>query len=100
LDIDRAIPIGLIVNELVTNAFKHGISNEGEPQIRVSLTRMDSDRLELRVADNGPGIKEGKIAGRPGSFGMKLVQTLVVQLNGDLQVIRENGTVFKIEIRA
>ena len=100
LDIDRAIPIGLIVNELVTNAFKHGISNEEEPHIRVSLSRVDSDRLELRVADNGPGIKEGKIAGRPGSFGMKLVQTLVVQLNGDLQVIRENGTVFKIEIRA
>jgi two-component sensor histidine kinase len=98
MDIDMAIPIGLIVNELVTNAFKHAFANTDSPRIRVHLSKKEEAMMELIVADNGKGITGKTTDSR--SFGMKLVHTLVEQLNGTLQQEQENGTLYKIQIRA
>lgn len=97
LDIDRAIPIGLIVNELITNAFKHAFDGAQSPRINISLSRNANDLMELVVADNGKGVSQFSSGSR--SFGMKLVYTLVEQLNGTLEQKHENGTVYSIQIR-
>jgi two-component sensor histidine kinase/tetratricopeptide (TPR) repeat protein len=94
LDIDLVMPIGLIVNELVTNAFKHAFSGINEPSVTISLQQKQAKLLELQVADNGKGLVEEKT----GSFGMKLVQTLVKQLNGKMTVQQNPGTAYTIEI--
>ena len=98
LDIDVAIPVGLIVNELVTNAFKHAFAGfTADPKIEIMLTDMASDKIELRIADNGKGITG--MTNRPGSLGMKLVHTLVAQLNGSIEQQQQNGTVYKIQLQ-
>jgi two-component system, sensor histidine kinase PdtaS len=98
LDIDMAIPIGLIVNELVTNAFKHAFRHVNDPRVHISLEKISDGSMQLKIADNGKGLDDNQDAS--GSFGMKLVQTLVKQLNGSLQVSQDNGTVYNIQIRA
>jgi two-component sensor histidine kinase/Tfp pilus assembly protein PilF len=98
LDIDMAIPIGLIVNELVTNAFKHAFNATTNPRVDVSLEKKTDGTMLLRIADNGKGLATSIDTSR--SFGMKLVHTLVEQINGNLQVAQDNGTVYSIQIRA
>ena len=100
MDIDRAIPIGLIVNELVTNAFKHAFNDIQQPLIAISLMQTADKTIELKVTDNGKGMQTAADLKKSGSFGMKLVYTLVDQLNGQLTITQQQGTVFKIDIRA
>ncbi|MCS3794812.1 sensor histidine kinase [Niastella sp. OAS944] len=100
VDIDMAIPIGLIVNELVTNSFKHAFHGVADPKIIISLQQQSDDRLILTIADNGNGLKSSEALNKATSFGIKLVNMLVDQLNG-VMTIRENpGITFTIEIRA
>lgn len=96
LDIDRAVPIGLIVNELVSNAFKHAFKGVEQPRIAVWLTQRKGQGLELGVADNGTGIRHPDDLQKPASFGMKLVRTLVLQLNAQLHIEQNKGTTFRI----
>ena len=98
MDIDMAVPIGLIVNELATNAFKHAFATVAEPRLRVSLDMQDEKTMNLRVADNGKGIAGTELDGKEQSFGMKLVQTLVKQLGATMEVTQRNGTIFDIRI--
>lgn len=98
MDIDMAIPIGLIVNELVTNAFKHAFIAIEQPKINVSLCHNAAGGMQLQITDNGNGIIAGTDTSK--SFGMKLVHTLVTQLNGTLQQHQDNGTIYNIQIRA
>lgn len=100
MDIDRAIPIGLIVNELLTNAFKHAFKDIAHPLISISLKQTEEKTIELKVADNGKGLQPAADLKKSGSFGMKLVHTLVDQLNGELSLKQNPGTVFTIAIRA
>ncbi|MBO9661165.1 MAG: sensor histidine kinase, partial [Chitinophagaceae bacterium] len=95
MDIDLAMPIGLIVNELVTNAFKHAFAGINDPSITIRLQELQEKKLELLVSDNGKGMEGDSKAG---SFGMKLVQTLVRQMNGRLSVDSNPGTAYTIEI--
>lgn len=98
MDIDLAIPIGLIVNELITNAFKHAFRDVAQPEIHLALLEKQ-DHLELTVADNGKGLQVPEGLESPGSFGMKLVQTLVEQVNGTMTIRQQPGTTYTIEIR-
>lgn len=95
VDIDRAVPLGLIVNELVSNAFKHAFSGIEQPQVEITLIQKEHS-LELRVADNGKGLQNIDDLQKPGSFGMKLVRTLVLQLNAQLHIEHKQGTIFRI----
>lgn len=99
MNIDLAIPIGLIVNELVTNAFKHAFRDAAQAAINISLEQK-KDGLSLRVADNGQFAGAAGQTVASNSFGMKLVRTLVAQVNGELQVDQQSGTAYTILIRA
>ncbi len=99
LAVDKAIPCGLIVNELVTNAFKHAFPGDRAGAISVYLQALDDRRLELSVADDGVGMSaaSGATAGRGrGSLGMQLVHTLVAQLGGTLTTGSGAGTVHTV----
>lgn len=100
VDIDMAIPIGLIVNELVTNSFKHAFHGVADPRIIVSLQQQSNDRLILTIADNGNGLKSSEALNKATSFGIKLVNMLVDQLNGVMTIRESPGITFTIEIRA
>ncbi len=95
--LDRAIPCGLIVNELVSNAIKYAFPKQAEALISVHLKKKRRN-YTLSVSDNGLGLPEGFGADEPFSLGMDLVRTLTEQLNGKLQIESEpgHGAVFTI----
>ncbi|MBC6492953.1 sensor histidine kinase [Flavihumibacter stibioxidans] len=98
VDIDSAIPIGLIVNELLSNACKHAFGPDTDPKVWVSFRQDGVSGYILRVADNGRGMGDGNEAENNASFGMKLVHTLVTQLDAEMNIVNNNGTEFIIEM--
>jgi PAS domain S-box-containing protein len=96
LDADTAIPLGLLVNELVTNAVKHAFPGGRGGTIAVTLRGEDGGRLHLQVRDDGVGLPPGGAGERAGGLGLQLVEALVEQLSGTLEVAREAGTRFDI----
>lgn len=88
--LDTAIPCGLIVNELLTNAFKHAFPGEARGTISVRATRTGS-RIELKVDDDGAGMP-AQPANQPGHLGLELVRALARQLRAELHITGERGT--------
>ena len=99
LDIDTAIPCGLIINELVSNALKHAFPPDwqrpesGQNQVRVAL-RLDDGQCKLTVSDNGAGLPADLNIKGQESLGLRLVNILSRQLKGVLEMNREGGTTF------
>jgi PAS domain S-box-containing protein len=95
LPLTKAIPCGLILNELVTNALKYAFAGPGG-RITVA-TRRVGDRVELSVADNGRGLPAHITPQTATTLGLQLVANLTGQLKGGLRIDRENGTLFTID---
>jgi two-component sensor histidine kinase len=101
LDIDRAVPCGLIVNELLVNAFKYAFEKNAAGRILVSA-RKDGSRLLLSIADDGIGLPPRIVTGeQAGGLGLTLVKNLVQQLRGRLEFdagIDGRGTTIRFDI--
>jgi two-component sensor histidine kinase len=97
LDVDKALPIGLIVNEIVTNAFKYAYKNVAHPSLHISCTEQGND-INLTIKDNGAGLDETKWKQTGGSFGKQLVTTLCRQLRAKQSLDVNNGTRFQFVI--
>lgn len=95
LGIDRAIPAGLILNELISNALKHAFPEGRRGSIRIE-GRHREGRIALAVADDGVGVPETVDLDRPRSMGFEIVKILTRQLKGVSQLNREGGTTFQI----
>jgi predicted ATPase/two-component sensor histidine kinase len=100
LDLDRAVSVGLIVNELVSNALKHAFPGERTGRIRVELKLLEGKRYVLVVMDDGVGIPSDFDAARADSLGFQLVHDLARQLHGTVALSRECGTTFNIAFDA
>ena len=99
LTIDKAVPAGLILNELFTNALKYGKSSEEKLDLRVSLKR-NGDFITMLVADQGSGLRHDIDPSNPNTLGLRVVQTLCKQLNATLSLDRNGGSVFSIRFPA
>jgi PAS domain S-box-containing protein len=95
LDIDLAIPCGLIVNELVSNSLKYAFRDGRAGEIRVGLARNGQNYI-LTVSDNGPGLPPGVDFRNTPSLGLQLVNLLAGQLDGTVELDCSRGTRFKI----
>ncbi|SFZ93972.1 Two-component sensor histidine kinase, contains HisKA and HATPase domains [Flaviramulus basaltis] len=91
LDVDTAVPIGLIVNELLTNALKYAFPKNSEGNISISLSKSNPETLILKVIDNGIGKTKG-LAPKGTGFGSQLIKLLTQQLNGEMEEDTLNGT--------
>ncbi len=96
LNINIAIPCGLIINELVTNAIKHAFPGNRAGIVKVDLKKLKNKSYQLVVSDNGIGVSDKIIKGDLDSLGMELVRLLVGQINGTLVMNNKSGTQFKI----
>jgi two-component sensor histidine kinase len=96
LGVDTAIPCGLILNELVSNSLKHAFPDGREGEIHIELRSDDNDKFTLMVSDNGVGLLEDLDFRNTESLGLQLVNTLVNQLEGTIELDRRDGTAFKI----
>ncbi|WP_046755445.1 tetratricopeptide repeat-containing sensor histidine kinase [Kordia jejudonensis] len=95
---DTILHVGLLMNELITNAIKHGLKETKEPKLEISLKNYDS-YLELKVKDNGHGLPENIDLVSIESYGMILIDKIVNrQLDGELIYAYKNGALFTINI--
>lgn len=100
ISIDAAVPIGLILNELLTNTFKYAISNTKQNKIIIELIPADQGELNTIIfRDNGPGMPESIDIEKSNSLGMKVIKLLTRQLGGKLKYYNRDGSVFEIPFR-
>lgn len=91
MDIDTAIPCGLIINELMSNAMKHAFPGDSKGEINIKFHQIDH-KLILTVEDNGIGLPPNMEFENISSLGLKLVNTLVNQIDGEIEINSDSGT--------
>lgn len=99
LNLDNAIPCGLIVNELITNVFKYAFPGDRKGEINIVLKQLNKSVI-LSVSDNGVGIKKQIDYKTTESLGFQLINSLVAQIDGDLNYENNNGTKFTLTFKA
>ena len=105
-NMDTAVPLGIIVNELISNSLKHAFTEDEDGEIRIRLCREELNNethmslFSLTISDDGKGIPQNIELGKLESLGLQLVNTLVDQLNGSIELNRVQGTEFKIAFNA
>ena len=95
LNMETAVPLGLMVNELVNNAFKHAFKS-GEGLLSITLKRESPDTYNLTVADDGPGLPSDFNIATTASLGMRLVETFTRQLKAKFDILPGVGSTFRL----
>ena len=100
VDIDTAVPLGLIMNELITNSFKYAFHANAVGEIVISLEEIGEHEFMLVYKDNGPGLPEDFDVDNSPSLGMRLIYRLAYQLSGKVFFEQDNNfTVFKVQFK-
>jgi two-component sensor histidine kinase len=97
MDIDKALPIGLIMNEIITNALKYAYKDISHPSLHIQLAQ-HTDHITCSVKDNGIGINETEWKQKSSSFGKQLITALCKQLRARQALVVDQGTQFTISI--
>ena len=101
LDLDTMVPLGLVLNELITNSFKHAFTGRERGLIDLRITRVNDRDFDLIYSDDGVGMPPEKLADDGATLGVGLINSLVEQLNGFLTVESDgNGTRYHVRFRA
>lgn len=100
LPIDSAVPCGLVVNELITNALKHAFPDGRSGEIHIDLGTSGDDLVELSVSDDGVGMGSDWDQENPSTLGLQLVVLLTEQIGGTLDIQRSNPTRFELRFPA
>lgn len=95
MNINQAIPSALLVNEIVTNAYKHAFENQGQGVIDITVTEGD-EKVKIVIKDNGIGMPADVMEESSTSIGLTLVKLLEQQLDGDVHFSNDNGTEFSL----
>ncbi len=98
MTIDAGIPLGLIINELLTNTFKHGFSAGDTGTITITVTRSQPEWLEITYRDTGKGLPESFVLENCDSLGMQLIQNLIFQSSGEIRMESDNGICVQMKI--
>jgi two-component sensor histidine kinase len=96
IELDELIPCGLIINEVLANSFKHAFSETEDGQILITLRKSPDNMVRLEIMDNGKGLPEDFDIKGIDSLGLKIVNTLVVQLDAEMALEGRDGTRFSI----
>jgi len=96
LNVDWAMPIGIILNELISNIIKHAYPESKKGSISITL-KVVNQVLEIVVRDNGVGLNEGFNVKKSNSFGLQLVHSMVEQLKGDIRFVNEFGLIVNMQ---
>ncbi len=103
INVELAVPCGLIINEIISNSLKYAFPENGTEEkegiIKINFNKNEEDEFDLTVSDNGIGMPEGINEKKKLSLGLQLVETLVNQLEGTLEICSDNGAVFKIKFK-
>ena len=95
INLNTIVPLGLLINELVSNSIKHGISESEQSEIKISISK-EADIYTFNYSDNGNWIEPGK---EKSSFGLELIGILTEQMNGEFTLSKDNGTHYKFILK-
>ncbi|UAM97608.1 sensor histidine kinase [Polaribacter litorisediminis] len=96
LDVDTAIPLGLIINEAITNSFKYAFTSDKKNTLFIQISKEHAHNYKLIIEDNGSGISNDLDLAKTTSLGLKLIYRLVKQLHGSITQTNINGAKFVI----
>jgi len=96
LDSGILFPVGIIVNELLTNAVKYAFSGAKSGEIKVKISRKDDNHIEIIIRDNGSGLPDAMEISNSRGIGLTLVKMMIQQINGSIKINRVGGTEFRI----
>lgn len=96
MDVSQAVPLGLILNEAITNTIKYAFPGDMRGTTSISLTTLSQNHYLLTIADNGIGIPQASINRKEGSLGMSLMKGLSEDLDGSLEIENNKGTVIRV----
>jgi two-component sensor histidine kinase len=97
-DIDTLIPIGLLLNEIISNALKYAFNNTNKGSITIHLNfNNETNEYTLLVGDNGSGISEELFLSEDSTLGMELIKIFVSQLDGEIELLKQPGSIYKIK---
>ena len=100
LDLESAIPCGLILNELVSNSLKYAFPNDQKGKINIDFRQSNQEDFELAISDDGVGLPEKLDFKNTKSFGLRMVRSLIEhQLSGKIQLNQEEGTQYHIQFK-
>lgn len=99
LPLDISIPLGLIVNELVSNALKHAYPNGENGEVRITLQKQAAGGVKLSVQDDGIGLEDGFDIEASATLGLSLVSALTGQISGELAINPQKPTAFNVEFK-
>ena len=96
IELDTAVPFGLMLCELISNSLKHAFPNGGTGEIEISMRLVDGQKVELVTRDNGVGIPPEQDLDHTQSLGLRLVKVLAEQLAATVELHRQGGTEFRV----
>ena len=94
--VDTLVPMGLLINEIISNSFKYAFKGRSEGLLTVHLSGSEDGGLHLRIGDDGPGMPSRDKWDRPNSLGMELIQTLAGQLDARIDLMPVSGTHYEL----
>jgi len=97
ININIAIPCGLIINEIITNSLKYAFRKNQEGIILIQMKKNEKKKFVLKISDNGKGLPASIKIDKTNTLGLQLINALVEQLNGELSISRQKGTTYKIQ---
>lgn len=95
-EIDTLIPIGLLLNEIISNSLKYAFKNRQEGIISIHLNEIEKNNYRLIIGDNGVGMPLGMLQKDDETLGMELIKVFVSQLDGNIERMEKDGTFFEI----
>jgi len=96
INVDSAVTLGLLINELLTNSFKHGFKNSQAKFLKIVIRKISKNKLNICISDSGKGIEKIKESDTNLSFGSKLIHSLVEQMDGQLTINNKNENTINI----
>ncbi len=96
LDLDKAIPLGLILNEAITNTAKHAFKGIDAPKITIVFSANGEGEFGISIKDNGVGLPTQMIIDEKETLGLELIHILTEQINGKLNIVNDKGTLISI----
>jgi PAS domain S-box-containing protein len=99
LDINTVIPLGLILNEILTNTFKYAFPGDSEGLVNVKFSANENKEFLLEVADNGVGLPSDFHEKKTGSLGMRLIHSLTEQIKGEVEINSDHGTQIRVKFQ-
>jgi len=99
LSLDTAIPLGLIVSELISNAYKHAFSEVDNPQLEITLNHSVNGQVDLVIRDNGPGFPESFSSEKQQGLGLEIIHALCDQINAEINFKQHSGAEVQIAFK-